>query len=277
MEVNIQTIKSRRSVRSFDGAPLAESEKRAITASFREHSIGPFGNRSRFVLVETSGPDDFGKVGTYGTIRNAPAYILGAVKKSPRALVDFGYCLQGIILEATALGLGTVWLGGFFSRPDVRRVLVPDDDELVPAAVPVGKSADSMSLVERIIRRSAAAKSRKPFSELFFDGELFVPLKDPGPWEPSLECLRLGPSASNKQPWRIIRVGDPMTAKFRFYLREDKVYNNAIGGIRIQEIDMGIAMCNFETASKSLSLPGEWKMDEGPEFSSPYIYIATWV
>jgi nitroreductase len=44
-------------------------------------------------------------------IRGAPAYIVGALRRSPYAMEDYGYCLQGIILAATALGLGPAGWG----------------------------------------------------------------------------------------------------------------------------------------------------------------------
>lgn len=72
-----------------------------------------------------------------------------------------------------------------------------------------------------------------------------------------LEMVRLAPSASNKQPWRIIKDGEG----FHFYLSPSKGYSKNLG-LDIQRIDMGIAMCHFELTAKDLGLSGSWTADE---------------
>ena len=60
-----------------------------------------------------------GMIGSYGRINGAPAFIafIGDMQ-SQYVQEEVGYTGEGIILEATALGLGTCWVGGFF-KPDV--------------------------------------------------------------------------------------------------------------------------------------------------------------
>ena len=62
------------------------------------------------------GKDVFrGIVGSYGRIDNAPAYVafIGDIYSS-HVQEAVGYTGEGIILEATALDLGTCWVGGLF-------------------------------------------------------------------------------------------------------------------------------------------------------------------
>ncbi|OPL10531.1 MAG: hypothetical protein AVO34_10725 [Firmicutes bacterium ML8_F2] len=42
----------------------------------------------------------------------------------------------------------------------------------------------------------------------------------------------------------------------RLYLQENKPYNRFLGKIRIQNIDMGIAMCHFALVAEEQNLPG---------------------
>jgi nitroreductase len=278
MNITIETMKKRKSCRSFSGEPLSAEERDAVSALMGQRE-GPFGNPVRFALVEI--PKSEGKpgrkVGTYGIVQRAPAFIVGAVRKGPGALEDYGYRLEGLVLGATALGLGTCWLGGSFSRSDVAKNLGIAPDELCPAVTPVGRPADVPSLRDRLIRGSAGSDRRLPATSLFFDGEVGRPLEDREPWAGVLEAVRFGPSASNKQPWRIVATGERDRPAFHLYLAEDRAYNNALGEIHIQNVDMGIAMCNFETAARSLGLFGSWHFTEAPAAPGNLRYISSWL
>ncbi len=259
---------------------MAAREIDGLKDAFRRHSAGPFGNRPRFVLLgpEIEGSSGSGRVGTYGTIRGAPAYILGAVAEKPFAFEDFGYCLEGIILEATALGLGTCWLGGTFDRASAVRSMGLSGDEMVPAVTPVGRAADRRGLVDVLIHGTGDTRPRKPWDELFFSGSFHTPL-EPGddPWTAALDCVRIGPSASNRQPWRIVREDGPGSPGFHLYLREDRAYNHMLGRIRLQNMDMGIAMFHLEAAARALGLPGAWKRMEPAPIPAvpPLAYVAS--
>jgi len=294
MHSSLGSINTRTSVRSYDGAPLRTEDLEAIRKAFEDSIPTPFGNRPRFAIVSapsagmgTSEAMDevprtrSGKIGTYGLIKNAPAFVIGAVAKAPFALEDFGYALEGIILRATELGLGTCWIGGIFDRPAARRALNIADGELLPAVVSIGRAADRMSFAEKITRLAAKSESRKPFGSLFYEGNFENPLspEKAGAWAAVLEAVRKGPSASNKQPWRIVCEGVSTAAPvFHLYLEEDPFYNNALGEIHIQNIDMGIAMRHFETAAHALNLPGLWGRlpNDLSGAVPPRSYIATW-
>ncbi len=84
------------------------------------------------------------------------------------------------------------------------------DGELLPAVSPVGYPGKARSLTDRFFRFSAGSNERKPWTELFSDRDPETPLprESSGGYETPLECVRIGPSASNKQPWRIVRDGN---------------------------------------------------------------------
>lgn len=285
-------------MRSYSGQALSLDHASLLEDAMSVDRVRcPFGNQPRFMLagfrlVEknsactgsasdgSSGvhknPASAGKkpyepgavgIGTYGIIKNPPAYIIGAVAAGDHAVLDYGYALEGIILAATAAGLGTCWLGGTFDRTATKDILVLKDGEIIPAITPIGLPAEKRSLTERTMRFFASSDSRKPWNQLFFDGHPGRPLDkvNSGLWAPVLEAVRMGPSASNKQPWRVLRESP---SRFSLLFAEDKAYNSALG-IPIQELDLGIAMKHFELAAKACGLPGKWSIEASP--SAPLV------
>ena len=137
-------------------------------------------------------------------IKGASLYIAGAVAKGPRAMEDYGCGMERNILLATSLGLGTCWLGGTLNRAGFARKIGLSAEEFMPAISPVGTPADKRSLMDRTFRFMAKSDKRKPWQELFFDKQPGNPLmkENAGACSQALESVRIGPSASNRQPWR---------------------------------------------------------------------------
>ncbi len=289
MEIGLSAIKARTSVRTFDGMALTSEEESAIRSAFAEAVPGPFGAAPRFLLASRDAIEDEAaratsvkggvRIGTYGMIVGPRSFIAGVVAKRPFACVDFGYCLEGIVLRATELGLGTCWIGGAFGRGAIARALNAGKDEFVPATTPVGHPAGKPTLQDRLVRGSARAGTRKDADKLFFelgDGGKLLPSRQAGVWAEVLEAVRIGPSASNKQPWRLVvdrRKGEAL----HLLMHEDKNYNNMLGDVKLQEIDMGIAMRHVEVAARSLGLIGAWtRQGSDPmELEEPRKYIST--
>lgn len=282
MKISIDTVMARRSTRSYLQKAVAATELEALAALVAAPGRAPFGTAARFALVgpEFAGGSALksGRIGTYGVIKDAPAYIVGCVTPGPLAFVDYGYLLEGIILGAAALGLGTCWLGGIFDRKASGAALGLKADEVVPAITPVGYPAENASLADRLIRFSARSSSRKPFGELFFNGSWDRPQDQGDPFAPALEAVRQGPSASNKQPWRIIRAdGAHADGAAHLYLMEDAVYTKAIPGILLQDMDAGIAMRHLEIGAEAVGVKGSWRrLDAAPVPARPPLrYIAS--
>jgi nitroreductase len=123
---------------------------------------------------------------------------------------------------------------------------------------------------------SAGAKNRKKPEELFFDQAIGTPLDlaSCGEYAKVLGAVRKAPSASNKQPWRIIRDKENT---FHLFMKENSFYNNLLKDVKIQNIDMGIAMCHFDLAAKELGLDGAWEI-KAPSLESENLkYIVSWV
>ena len=278
MEKGLDAISQRLSVRSYSEQQV-EPEGRKLLGELclQQNNNGPFGAAVRFRLLdlEPLSKSDLRGMGTYGVIKGARLYVLGAVRNEKGAMEDLGYCLEKIILEATALGLGTCWLGGTFKRGSFAAQMELAEDELLPATTPVGYPAVEKSATERMMRFGAGSNRRKPWSELFFKGDGVTALTEAesGLFREAYEAIRMGPSASNKQPWRLVLDQQGAT---HLYLKENKIYNRMMGKVRLQLVDMGIAMCHFEVAARELNLPGAWNTgQEGPRIAGMQ-HIACW-
>lgn len=240
----IETINKRRSVRTFQKKSLTKKDQQSIKDILESvmEKKGPFGNRVKLAFYESSYANDEVpvKIGTYGFVKNAPAFIAGCVKNTHEGIIDFGYLFEEVILKLTALGLGTVWLGGTFNREVFDYLL--EEGDIVPAITPVGYIAENKSIREKIIMSAAQSKQRQPFESLFFENDLNTPLNKDHAFSKYLELVRVGPSASNKQPWRVVVSGN----KAHFYL--ERTPNYGVGRpFSIQALDLGIAICHFES------------------------------
>ena len=277
-------IRKRFSCRTYTGQPLAEEDGRQLAAAASENRTGPFGTTPRFRLVAaTPGDmDTLKSLGTYGFIRGASGFIIGAAKDLPYNLEDYGYVMESNILYAAGLGLGTCWLGGTFNRSSFSRAVSAAEDESVPAVVATGYIASKRRLFETVVRWGAGADNRKPWGALFFESAFDTPLsmETAGEWATALEMVRLGPSASNRQPWCIVR--ETGTDRFHFYLKRSKGYatrNQRMFNLPdLQRVDMGIAMCHFELSVNEAGKSGGWRREEPAIGPLPELteYVATW-
>ena len=266
-------IRSRSAWRSYAAKPMEPTQVEALAAACAKPAPSPFGTPVRLQLVEGAA-EDGKKLGTYGFIRGAQAYLVGALTRGERDLEDYGYVFEHLILEATRLGLGTCWLGGTLDRKAFGETVQLGSDEWLPAASPVGLTTAKRGLMDGAVRMFAGSRKRKAFDTLFFDGDFSRPLAaGTGPWAEPLEALRIGPSASNKQPWRAV-VND---AGAHLFLQSSPGYGSGLN-FEIQRLDIGIAMCHLELVAVEQGLQGAWKQVEPPcEAPEGTRYVVSWV
>ncbi len=278
----LDAMQRRYSCRTYANTALAETTRQELADFCAAQRIGPLGSTARFTLIAAEEDDRAALkgLGTYGFIKHPTGFIIGAVSAGRYNLEDYGYLLEHIILQATALELGTCWLGGSFTKSSFGRKIGLRAEELLPAVASVGYPADRRTLIDRVIRRSASGDQRLPWEMLFFANSFDAPLKqaDAGPYADALAAVRQGPSASNKQPWRVVRAG----AAWHFYLAHTPGYGRpvrAATGIELQRVDIGIALCHFALAARELGLSGAWAVQE-PGLAKPNPdteYVVSWV
>ena len=276
MESFINAINNRVSIRNYTDQPVEPDKRSTILDLLRTTQKGPFGNKVRLELIDLDEMEkkEIKSLGTYGVITGARLYIVSAVDDTNRAMEDIGYCFEKVILSATNLGLGTCWMGGTFKRASFAKKINVAENETVPAVSPIGYAHEKRTIKDKAIRRFAKSDKRKSWEELFFDGDSDTPLlkANAGKYEIPLECVRLGPSATNFQPWRIIKEKET----FHFYLKRTKGYERALKGADLQSIDIGIAMCHFDLSSQELGLGGQWENQEHANEAKNMEYIVTW-
>jgi nitroreductase len=266
-------MKRRYSCRRYQDKPIAPETQSALSEFLASNGVGPLGARARFKLIASTDENvrSLKGLGTYGMIKNPSGFIVGAVEKGPRDCEDFGYLMENAILRATALGLGTCWLGGSFTQSGFAKKIGLASNELLPAVTSVGYSVEE-NKTRDWVRKSAGASSRIPEEKLFFVGGFDHPITDElsGPYQEALERVQWGPSASNRQPWRIVRTG----TGWHFYLERTKGYGKGSWIFKLlrladlQKVDMGIAMCHFEMSAQALGFKGDWVTDD-PHLGTP--------
>ena len=242
-------IAIRTSRRSFHSRRPEEDKLTRLEKVCREFRPFP-GARAELVRKP---PDEVfrGLIGGYGRITGASFYMafIGALD-APQAAEAVGYTGEGLILEATMLGLGTCWVSGFFRPAAVRSHLSLPDGERVFAVTPVGYAERVLTVKDKVYRTLARSARRKPLEDL-----LEGPLAEP--WQRSaVEAARLAPSASNRQPWRFVPAAGSIT------VRTD---GGADAGRFPKRLDCGIAMMHVELGALSAGAPGRWTLLSAPD------------
>lgn len=262
----INSIKTRRSVRTFDGRTVEEDVLLQLLAETALWG-NPFGIPVSFRFLNAK---DHGLV--CPVVTGTERYVGGKIQKGPWACAAFGYSFEQFILRAQALGLGTVWLGGTMNRPAFEQAMELGEDEMMPCASPLGYPAAKQSIRESMMRKAIKADERMDFETLFFDGDVATSLsrETSGALALPLEMVRLAPSAVNKQPWRVILKDG--TA--HFYLKRSKGFGHG-GDLDMQMVDMGIALCHFALAAKECGLEVEFLQDD-PGLAEGMEYVASY-
>lgn len=251
----LAVVPERRSRRSFTGE---RPEAKVLTAlEDVARSFRPFGELARAVVIRDVPPGLFmGIVGAYGGVSGAPcalAFVGPAGETHSRAAV--GYTGEGLVLEATALGLDTCWVGGLFSGAAAEQLAGVSPDERVFAVAAVGTAAERVTAKERILFKSGRPRRRKPI-------ETIAPgLQEWPAWaQRGVEAAHVAPSATNRQPWR-------------FFMHEGAMVVSVDGADTpkiSKRLDCGIAMLHFELGARAAGCAGRWELSDAPD-------VAGWV
>jgi len=277
-----EILAERKSIRTYEARSMAESDRKSIESFIASIGAGPFGTSPRFGIVAAVENDNqaLRGLGTYGFIRGARGFVVGAVREAPKDLEDYGYLLEKIVLFATDLGLGTCWLGATFTKSGFASKIGLRPDESIPAILAIGYKKARPDLIDAFLGKTERPLLRKGWELLFFEERFFRPLsKDAaGPYTDAVEAVRVAPSGMNLQPWRIVKEKDSFT--FHFFVERTAAYKkpNIFGIADIQRIDLGIALCHFDLTAQELGLKGSWIIDPRQGANLPPLteYIATW-
>ncbi len=233
-------IRQRKSIRKYSGEALSINDRELLISYLSEEKnlIGPFGNTIKIVFKDLNLMDE--KIGTYGFIKKAPSFLVAICKNNRENLLDLGCVFENLILFLQQNNINTCWLGGTFKRKKLQMEEEMVEGDFIPIISPIGYAAEQPHLFGKIIRKMAKADSRIEFNQLFFQDDFQNPIVDKEKVE-ILKYVRLAPSASNKQPWRIVCCNN---GKTHFFIERTPKYGSSMG-YDIQMVDMGIALSHY--------------------------------
>ncbi len=246
-------ITERRSRRHFDASRPIEPETLVALDTLCKQ-FRPFPHARAYLVTESVEGVFKGIIGSYGKIKDAPAFIafIGNMD-SASVQEEVGYTGQGVILEATALGLNTCWVAGFFKPESVVSLVEIKSNERVLAVTPVGYARRFESLEEKLMTGFGRTHRRLPVSKLLNrlgQGEL------PEWIRASIQAARLAPSAVNRQPWGF----DVQDGSITVYVRTSGPEFNVS-----KRLDCGIAMLHIEVAAMNCGVRGDWQFLKAPQ------------
>ena len=270
-----RAVKKRYSVRNYSNQKIQEDVKNSIE-NFVKSVDNPFGKKINFHFLDTEDVKDEKVLGTYGVIKGAQQYIGATIKLEPLSLEALGYELETIILYLASIDIGTCWLGGTFNRKGFAKAMDIKEDEIFPIITPYGYPAEKKHVKEIMMRKMISADNRKEWNKLFFANNFETPITslEDKDLEFALEMVRAAPSASNKQPWRIVLKDNVC----HFFEYKEPGYSKAFP-YDIQRIDMGIAAAHFDHAVKERNIKGTFQILDEAEINLPknIEYVLSWV
>lgn len=245
---------ARVSRRSYSPGAVSPEDHERLT-SFCE-GFRPFEGVRTLTLREAPQGIFTGIVFSYGKVTSPSALVFLGEERLPDIEARVGYTAEAVVLEATRLGLGTCWIGGGFHKREVARATGMARGERCYSISALGYLPASVAGETTTAISEARALRRDPLEEIApgLDADLWPEWALAG-----LREARIGPSATNRQPWR-------------FRLTEEGVllyFEAPDTPIISKKLDCGIAMLHFELGARAAGSRGRWELGRGRE-------VATW-
>jgi nitroreductase len=255
--MNIQGVIFRRiSVRAYQPEPASLDDLEAVRRTGeRAEALSDADMQFHLRTDAQMGNEIKGIIGDYGKTIHAPHYIVLASRERDGYLTDAGFRFEQMVLDATARGLGTCWVGLMFKEASLRSTLGLDGSWRMIVLSPIGRPLEN-SLTNRMLRALAGSKGRKPIDQLFFwqrhGGMLPTSVMSDQRLMQVLEATRWAPSWMNRQPWRFVLLDrEILVYKIQHQDREGKDYHR---------LDCGIAMCHLHVTARALGIQGRWEL-----------------
>lgn len=236
----LDAVEKRTSRRTYlpQGIPAQDAEKLEELAKRCNAESG-----LRIRLVQDGGRLYRGFTGSYGIFKGVQSYFaLVGEKETPHFLEKAGYYGEFLVLESTALGLGTCWVAGTYDRKTCEQELGLAAGEELACIIPVGTVPAEKTLKEKAV--SLTGRGRKPF------GEWITPSEALPDWvAKGVAAAIRAPSAMNRQP-------------VHFLYRDGRVTASVPDPKSHQGLDLGIACANFEVAATFAGADQKWEFTE---------------
>lgn len=258
----IDAMKERRSVRTFDGEGIDSNQVAELEQAITE-SDTPFGGNVSIKLRKFDLKEGY-KPSTYGMIKGAEDFFLLGIGSDEASALSAGYRFEQVVLRAWQLGLGTCWIAATFKGSDFDKDVTWPAGEELKVICPVGKALKP-SIMENITRFTLGSKKRKPFDDLFFYKDFKTAIPVDNQFREALEMLRIAPSSTNSQPWRVLVDGDIV----HFYYKPKSPASI---------LDTGIGICHFHETERFYGHEGEFsKIDGTPVPPEDWKYLVSYI
>jgi nitroreductase len=152
-----EVIEKRRSVRKYEGRDIADDDLRKILEAAR---LAPSAYNAQeykiFVVKEKQKKEVLASAVAQPFIAQAPVILAGIALNPDRKYyaIDIAIAFDHISLSATALGIGSCWIGAF-GNEQIKEIIGAPENSKVVILMPLGYPADK-----------PIPKMRKSFDEL---------------------------------------------------------------------------------------------------------------
>lgn len=222
-----EAVYKRSSVRRFTGAPDKEQLDRLGVLCRKLSWQG-------IVVRMFKGP------GLKSRIKGTNVYAVIVAKRGTPMEVE-GFMGEALVLEATAMGLASCWLGADFFMDVVSRNVNLQSDEVIHCVIALGKA-----------QLPPYAPKRKPLDRVCGMNE--EQLDALGVWQKeAVLAAHAAPSAINQQPWMIeadktsVTISEPQFVMYKKYAA----------------LDRGICMLHAAVGAFKVGRSAVWKKVEG--------------
>lgn len=252
-------VRARHSCRSFQRRVLTDTDREAVLESARRHLAAPRLTEAPIRLEYVAAP-----VTVWPTVNAGEFLIAIAPKQYAHAnVMDVGFTLQRVVLDATARGLGTCWIGPGADQDSMAAALGdrfdPRRDHIICLAA-IGYRSAYLPLFIRIFN-ARTSSTRKDTSRLFFtDGAMQHPLDvDAEPYASlgrTYEVCQWSPSSYNGQTTRgVVTADDQQVTQIDFYAVTRSRYYAMIA--------VGIWASNWDLGTRATGHPGWFESGTG--------------
>ena len=176
--------------KSWYDAMKARSSVRTYTAAPDKEQLDRLGVLCRKLSWQGVTVRMFKGPGLRSQIKGTDVYAVIVAKKGTPMEME-GFMGEALVLEATAMGLGTCWLGAGFHPDIISRNVNLQNDEVVHCVIALGKCSLPQANPKRKDVVKLCGKTEEELSAL-------------GAWQKeAVLSARIAPSAINLQPWKI--------------------------------------------------------------------------
>lgn len=268
----IEAIKTRISTRVYMDEKLDVETLCKIRVAIAQAKPFTKDAKHKIILVddvEQSKSLFMGIIGNYGKIVSAGCCIAGITEDTRESWISLGFAQEQVVIDLTKLELSTCWVGGFFHKSKTKEFFGVEGNEVVADLISIGHAKPHF--INTSMRSLVKGNRRKPKDEIAFYKEwgnnCLDFLKDNKEIDLAVQMAILSPSASNRQPARVI-----ISEKEAYFYIVDG--NDSYSKMRL--LDAGIFMSHFCLTLEHQSYKPQTSFAKNfPQSEAGFVYAGT--